>query len=165
MRSVILVLAVLAIPVSAGMTQYGLHAGLFIPTGDPADVYNLSPMIGGQILVHMPVYAIEGSASYVFLSADSELDGFSAHMIPLSAGLRSYSGPIFFGGGAELAISSVSWDVSADSTYEDSESDFGAYGTLGTTLPLAGYEVELTGKAHWVDFDDIWMSVQLSMYL
>jgi hypothetical protein len=154
----------LAFPGMAAGTQLGLHAGLFLPTGDAGDAFNASPFIGGQVLFHLPLYAVEGSASYVFLSSDADtLDNYSAHMIPLLLGIRSYMTGFFYGGGAELTMSSVSWDV-GDTTEESSESDFGAYGVVGTELPLGGNEIELVGRLHWVDFDDIWLSVQAGIY-
>jgi hypothetical protein len=165
MKTALAIAVILALPLTAGMTQYGLHGGIMMPTGDAGDAYNMSFLLGGQILVHMPMYAVEGSVSYVFLQPEADIEGFSAHMIPINLGVRSYSGPLFYGAGAGLYIAGVSWDVGADSTYEDSESDFGAYGTMGTSLPLGGNELELSGKVHWVDFDDIWIALQAGIYL
>jgi len=165
MKTALLTLAIVALPLAAGVTQYGLHGGVMMPTGDAGDAYNMSFMLGGQILVHMPMYAIEGSASYVFLQPDKDLENYSAHMIPLLVGVRTYNGPVFYGAGAAIHMVSEKYDLNPDSTYDESDSYFGAYGTLGTTVPLGGNEMELAAKAHWVDFDHIWISLQASLYL
>lgn len=165
MKLSLAVAVVLTLPLAAGMTQYGLHGGIIMPTGDAGDAYNMSFMLGGQILVHMPMYAIEGSASYVFLQPEADLDNFSAHMIPLLVGVRTYSGPLFYGGGAALHIIGASYDISPDSSSSESDSYFGAYGTLGTSVPLGGNELELSGKVHWIDFDEIWIALQAGIYL
>ncbi len=164
MKKTMAMLLVLAFAAGAGYSEFGLHGGFYFPTGDAADAYNLSPMLGGQFLLHLPVYAVEASASYVFLQPEDEIDGFSANLIPLLVGLRTYGGGLFYGGGAELDIAKVSWDVGPDSTYEDSDSELGAYGTLGTNVPLGGTKLELCAKAHWMDFDDIWLSVRAGIY-
>lgn len=163
MRLALLVAVLSTVAVFAGYSEFGLHGGFFVPTGDAGDAYNLSPMIGGQFLMHMPVYAIEASVGYVFLQPEADIEGFSAHLIPICAGLRTYSGSVFYGGGAELDMFSASWETPAGDE-EDSESDFGAYGTLGTMVPLGATKLELAGKLHWVDFDDMWLSAQAGIY-
>lgn len=162
MRACFLVLA-LAAAAFAGGTQYGLHAGFMLPTGDAADAYKPSPMIGGQILFHLPMYAIEGSASYVFLSPENEVENFSGSVIPILAGVRTYTSMLFFGGGAALHMFSTSWDTPSGEV-EESDSYFGAYGTVGTELPMGGSEIELNAKAQWIDFDEIWLSIQAGIY-
>jgi hypothetical protein len=109
------------------------------------------------------VYAIEASVGYVFLQPEADLEGFSAHMIPINAGIRTYSGSLFYGGGVELDMSSVSYETPAGDV-DDSESDFGAYGTLGTIIPLGGTKLELAGKLHFIDFEDLWLSAMAGIY-
>ncbi|HRY62125.1 MAG TPA: hypothetical protein P5266_07970 [Candidatus Fermentibacter sp.] len=164
MRLAVLLSILAAFSAFAGYSEFGIHGGLFFPTGDAGDDYNTCPEIGGQFLMHMPMYAIEASLGYVFLQPDLDIDDYSGHIIPVMAGLRTYSGTVFYGGGLELDAFSVSYDISPDSTYEASESDLGAYGNLGTTLPLGGTKLELSGKLHWMDFDDMWLSAQAGIY-
>lgn len=165
MAKLLLCALALASLASADYSEFGIHGGMYLPTGDASDAYAASPFLGAQFLMHLPMIAVEASGSYVFLQPEGEEpDGFSASLIPLLAGIRTYSAGLFYGGGLELDIASVSWDAGEDSTYEDSESDIGAYGNVGTTLPLGGTKLELSGKAHWVDFEDIWISLRAGIY-
>jgi hypothetical protein len=144
----------------AGFTEFGAHAGIFVPTGDMSDAYEMSPMLGAQILAHFASFAIEGSASYVFLATDESLgDDASASMIPLLAGVRSYSGNLFGGGG--LAVHIISFD---DGTTDESESYIGAWGGVGTEIPLGSMELELLAKLHWIDFDEMGISLTAGTY-
>ncbi len=152
MKLALLFTAVLSILAFAANVEFGGHAGILIPTGDVADHYNASPMIGVNILSHMPLFAIEGSISYAFLSDAADLEDFSASMVPILAGARTYSGFVFYGGGLALHIASVSWEFNGEE-YDDSDSEFGAYGHVGTILPTGGVDVELSAKYHLVDFD------------
>jgi hypothetical protein len=163
MRLALLVAVLSTVAVFAGYSEFGIHGGFYLPTGDAGDAYNLSPTIGGQFLMHMPVYAIEASVGYVFLQPEADIEGFSAHMIPINAGIRTYSGSLFYGGGVELDMSSVSYETPAGDV-DDSESDFGAYGTLGTIIPLGGTKLELAGKLHFIDFEDLWLSAMAGIY-
>jgi hypothetical protein len=152
MRYALVLAAVLALTAFAS-TEFGFHGGLFLPTGDWSDAYSVSPMIGGQFLVHMPMYAIEGSISYVFLSPEEDYDDFSASMIPVLGGIRTYSGTLFYGGGLAYHHVSVEYEVNGIE-YDDSDGELGAYGNIGTIVPMGGNDVELSGKLHWIDFDD-----------
>ncbi|HOF65893.1 MAG TPA: hypothetical protein PLX54_02215 [Candidatus Fermentibacter daniensis] len=166
MKLAVVIAIIATVSAFADYSEFGLHGGFYIPTGDAGDVYNLSPMLGGQFLMHMPLFAIEASASYVFLQPENDIDGFSAHMIPLNAGLRTYGGGLFYGGGLELDMFSVSWDTPAGEESE-SESDFGVYGTLGTVIPMGGKKLELAGKLHWINTDQDdqwWLSAMAGIY-
>ncbi|MFO7949559.1 MAG: hypothetical protein R6U36_04230 [Candidatus Fermentibacteraceae bacterium] len=156
MRYALVLMAVLALAAFAS-TEFGFHGGLLLPTGDAGDAYNASPMIGANVLIHMPMYAIEGSISYAFLSSEYDYDNFSASMIPVLAGIRTYMGQVFYGGGLAYHHSSVSWDVEGGDDVDESDGEIGAYGNIGTILPMGGNDIELSGKLHWVDFDDFWL--------
>jgi hypothetical protein len=136
-----------------------------VPTGDPADYYITSYLLGGQILVHLPTCAIEGSVSYAFLQDKADQESFSASMIPLLAGVRAYRGPIFGGGGAALYTIGTEYDITDDSSSEQSDSYLGVFGTLGATTPFAGRDVEFSARAHWIDFNEIWIALQAGIYL
>lgn len=151
MKLVFAAVLLLSVCAFAGVTEFGVHGGLMLPTGDFADAYKISPMIGGNLLAHMTSYALEFSASYIFLSPEDDLpDDFSANMFAILGGIRSYSGTLFLGGGIALHI--TSWD---SGTTDDSETDFGAYGNVGTILPMGGNDIELSAKLHWIDFDEV----------
>ena len=163
MKYALVLMAVLALAAFAS-TEFGAHAGLFIPTGrwsntdvgneDSVD-YGASPMIGANVLIHMPMYAIEGSISYVFLSSNQDYPDMSTSMIPVMAGIRTYSGTIFYGGGLAYHIHRFSWSEDGqEEGIEGSEEFVGAYGNIGTILPMGGNDIELSGKLHWIDFDE-----------
>jgi hypothetical protein len=161
MKKILVLLAVLAMPVLAGFTEYGVHGGFMIPSGNETDAYKGSLMIGGQILAHMPLFAIEGSISYVFLGFDNDSLDASGHMIPILAGLRSYSGPMFFGGGLGLHL--ISTEVAGIDT---STTDIGGYLNAGIILPTSSMDVEISAKYHIVDFsfDKAWFCLGAGLY-
>ena len=161
MKKIFALLAILAMPVMAGFTEYGVHAGYMIPSGDETEGYKGSFLIGGQILAHMPMFAIEGSISYVFLGFDNDLGDPSGHMIPILAGVRSYSGPMFFGGGLGLHMTST--EVAGIDTRT---SDIGGYLNAGIILPTSSMDVEISAKYHIIDFsfDKAWFALGAGLY-
>lgn len=151
MKLLIVLILVLSVSVFADIFEYGFHGGLYLPTGDIGDVYNASPIFGGHILYHLPMIALEGSISYAVLQDAAELEDFSASIIPVLGGIRSYSGTFFYGGGLALHTFSV----------DDSETELGCYGNAGIVIPLTGMDFELSAKYHALDFefDDPWISL------
>lgn len=154
MKKLMIVLLVVSVSAFAGLVEFGGHAGVFIPVGDNTDFFKTSPIFGVNILAHMPMFAIEGSISYTPLGTE-EIPGYidySANMIPILAGIRTYAGPIFYGGGLALHVASVSFE-SSGVKYDDTDSEFGAYGNVGMIFPTGGMDVEASLKYHLVDFD------------
>lgn len=163
MRLCLLVTMVVSLAAFAGVTEFGIHGGAFLPTGDASDAFNISFGAGGNILAHMATYAIEGSISYVFLSPEHDLDNFSAYMIPVLGGIRTYTGNIFYGGGLALHYTSTSYDSAGVELGKD-DSYLGAYGNIGTILGAGGTDIEISGKLHWIDFDDFWIGATGGVY-
>jgi hypothetical protein len=161
MKITAVVLLALSLSVSAGLVEFGVHGGLLIPSGDGADFFSTSYIIGANVLAHMPIYAIEGSIGYGILQTDSSYTDFSASLIPVLVGIRTYAGPIFYGGGAGMYISSVSY-----AGYDDSESKIGAYGNLGMIFPTGSMDIEGSIKFHLVDFDfdKAWFGLTVGTY-
>ncbi len=161
MKKTVIALIILALPLAAGFTEYGAHGGFMFPSGDSTDVYKGSPFLGAHILSHFPMFAIEASISYVFLGFDEDTLDPSGHMIPILAGIRSYSGSMFLGGGLELDLSST--EIASIDT---STTDFGAYVNAGTIIPTATMDIELTAKYHLIDFkfDKGWFSIGAGVY-
>lgn len=154
MKKLMIVLLVVSVSAFAGLVEFGGHAGVFIPVGDDLDGLNTSPIFGVDILAHMPMFAIEGSVSYAPLSTEDlvGMADYSMSMIPILAGIRTYAGPIFYGGGLALHITSISGEVLGVSI-DDTESDFGAYGNVGMIFPTGGMDIEASLKYHLVNFD------------
>jgi len=158
---VFLLLLILTVSAFAGFVEFGAHGGVLLPTGDNGDAFKMSPVFGLNVLAHMPIYAIEGSIGYSILQSEVEHTDFSASLIPILAGIRSYTGPVFYGGGAGMYIASVSY-----TGYDESSSDFGAYGNLGMILHLGGTDLEGSIKYHLVDFDTnkAWFGITVGTY-
>jgi len=157
MKYLVLVLALAT--VSFGYVSHGPQVGVWIPTGDMADGYGTSFGIGYQLLYHMPVVAIEGSIGYVFLTPE-EVEGadVSAHLIPITAGIRSYSGSLYAAGGLELdnfSSSAEIGEIEVDSTW----SDVGAYIGAGMVNRMGFGKLDLSARAHWMDFDEFMISI------
>ncbi len=154
MKKLMIVLLVLSVSAFAGLVEFGGHAGLFIPTGDNSDFYKVSPIFGANILAHMQMFAIEGSISYIPLSLEEIIGATdnSESIIPVLAGIRTYAGPIFYGGGLALDIHSVNMVREGVETDETS-SRLGAYGNVGMIVPTGGMDIEASLKYHLADFD------------
>lgn len=157
MKYLVLVLALAA--VSFGYISHGPQVRVWLPTGDMGDAYNTSFGIHYQLLYHMPVVALEGSIGYVFLSPE-EVEGaeVSAHLIPITAGIRSYSGPLYIAGGLEYDNKSHSVEVGGVET-EDSDGEIGGFIGAGMVNRTGFGKLDLSARAHWMDFDDFMISL------
>jgi len=162
MKKVLILLAVISLPALAGFTEYGGHVNYMIPSGDSTDVFKGSFALGAQLLSHMPMFAIEASIDYVFLGFDNDSIDASGHMIPILAGVRSYSGPMFLGGG--LGLHMISTEVAG---FSESTSDIGGYLNAGMILPTASMDVEISAKYHIIDFSfkKAWFCLGAGIYL
>lgn len=156
MKYLVLVLALAT--VSFGYISHGPRVGIWLPTGDMADAYGTSFGIQYQLLYHMPVIAIEGSVGYVFLSPE-EAEGFDAsqNLIPITAGIRSYSGSLYGAGGLELD----NWSALEVNDIEvaESHSDIGGYIGVGMVNRMGFGKLDLSARAHWMDFDEFMISI------
>ena len=166
MKRLTCLLLVLTVPAFAiGSVEYGFHGGLLLPTGDSGDFYATSYLLGANLLAHMPMFAIEGSIGYGILQTDEDYDDFSASLIPILAGIRTYSGPIFYGGGAGLYMASAEY-TAGGTTYESSDEEFGIYGNVGMIFPAGTFDLEGSIKYHLIDFDTdkAWIGLTVGTY-
>lgn len=154
-----IIMALLATFAFAGLTEFGPQIGYWIPTGDAGDAYTGNFYFGGQFLSHMPLFAIEASIGYVPLKTDPELPNFSGRIIPITAGVRSYSGMLYAAAGLELDMVKVEFDL-LNQQFEDSDNELGGYigGGLITLLPGVA-DVDVSARLHFVDFDDMWIGL------
>ncbi len=154
MKKLVTLLLIVSVSAFAGLVEFGGHAGVFSPVGDNSDYYKASPIFGLNILAHMPMFAIEGSVSYAPISTE-EILGVTDHsvsIIPILAGIRSYSGPIFYGGGLSLDIVSINMVREGRET-DETNSRVGAYANVGMIFPAGGTDIEASLKYHLMDFD------------
>ncbi len=155
----LLIIALISTTAFAGVIGYGPQIGFWAPTGDVGDVYNGNLYIGGQVLFHLPVIAVEGSIGYLALNDEQDLPGFSGHMIPVTAGIRSYMGPLYAAGGLELDMTSIEFDLLSTSV-EASDNQLGAYIGAGI-VPMIPFvaDIDVSARLHFVDFSDMWVGV------
>ncbi|NOQ21210.1 MAG: hypothetical protein GQ565_00995 [Candidatus Aegiribacteria sp.] len=155
MKFLLIVLLAASFSAFSGLFEFGGHAGIFLPAGDDLDQFKTSPIFGVDALVHMPMFAIEGSISYAPLSTDGlpGVTDYSANIIPVLAGIRTYAGPLFYAGGLAYHITSVSFVDIAGVKQDETKSKFGGYANVGTVLPVGGMDIEASLKYHLVDFD------------
>ncbi|PIE52430.1 hypothetical protein CSA37_06490 [Candidatus Fermentibacteria bacterium] len=170
----LVIMAVLAAAAFGGLTEFGPQIGYWFPSGDAGDVYSGSFYFGGQVLSHMAVVAIEGSIGYVPLKLDDDYEDaleasaggdidFSGHIIPITAGVRSYSGKIYAAGGLELDIASAEIEFPDGTDADDSDSEIGGYIGAGIITPLVGTgDIDISAKLHLMDFDtdEMWIGIQ-----
>jgi len=157
------IMAVLATAAFAGSMEFGPQVGYWFPTGDAADVYAGNFYFGAQFISHMAVIAFEASIGYHPLKLEDELEGvdFSGRLIPITAGIRSYSGTLYAAGGLELDMVSYTTEVGGVETADESESEFGGYIGAGIITPIVGTgDVDISARLHFVDFDDMWVGIQ-----
>ena len=159
----LLIIALISTTAFAGIIEYGPQVGYWAPTGDVGDAYNGNIYIGGQVLVHLPLMAVEGSVGYVALNDNQDLPGFSGHMIPVTAGIRSYMGPLYAAGGIELDMSSVEFEIITGPS-EESDSQLGGYIGAGV-VPMIPFmaDIDASVRLHFIDFSDMWVGVTVGL--
>ncbi len=93
------------------------------------------------------------------LNDEQDLPGFSGHMIPVTAGIRSYMGPLYAAGGLELDMTSIEFDLLSTSV-EASDNQLGAYIGAGI-VPMIPFvaDIDVSARLHFVDFSDMWVGV------
>lgn len=153
-------MAVLATAAFASLVEYGPQVGYWAPTGDAGDAYSGNMYIGGQLLIHLPLIAVEGSVGYVSLKPDVEIADFSGHIIPVTAGIRSYMGPLYAAGGLELDVQKIDTGSAENIT----ENDFSGYIGAGIVpaIPFVA-DIDASARLHFVDFSDMWIGFTIGL--
>lgn len=156
----IAVMALIATAAFAGIVEYGPQVGYWAPTGDVGDAYSGNLYLGGQIVVHLPMIAAEGSVGYLSLKQDVEIADFSGHIIPITAGIRSYMGPLYAAGGLELDIQKIE----VGSIQDDTDGYLGGYLGAGVepSIPFVA-DIDASARLHFVDFSDIWVGITVGL--
>ena len=171
MKTLIL-MAVLATFAFAGVTEFGVQVGYWNPSGDMGDAYDGNFYFGGQFLSHMTMLAIEATIGYTPLKVDGDMEviydaaglEFSGKIIPITGGVRSYSGAMY--GAAGLELDMVSWELKSAANpainTDDSNSDIGGYIGAGfvTAIGTTG-DLDLSARLHLMEFDTdkMWLSI------
>ena len=153
---ILLLTAVLAAVSLAGVFEYGPQVGYWIPTGDVGDIYESDLYFGGQVLFHLPLFAVEGSVGYVSLRQEAEPDDFTGQFVPVATGLRSYMGPVYAAGGFELAIMKL----------DGIETGIDKGGYLGAGfVPAISFvaDIDASARLHFVNFEDMWIGITVGL--
>lgn len=168
----LIIMVVLATFAFASSNEFGVQVGYWNPTGDAGDVNAGNFYFGGQFLAHMTVVAIEASIGYSPLKEDSDVEAanealgfeFSGKLIPITAGVRSYSGSMY--GAAGLELDMVSWELKNATTpalnTDDSSSELGGYIGAGFVTPMGTTgDLDLSVRLHLMEFetDQMWLSI------
>ena len=153
---ILLLTAVLATVSLAGILEYGPQIGYWVPTGDVGDIYEADFYFGGQVLFHLPLFAVEGSVGYVSLRQEAEPDDFTSQFVPIAAGLRSYMGPVYAAGGFELDI--------MDLEGTETDADIGGYIGAGF-VPTISFvaDIDASARLHFVSFEDMWVGITVGL--
>ncbi len=166
MKMFFLMVALATVAFASG-TEFGVQVGYWNPNGDAGDAYDGNFYFGGQFLSHMRVIAIEASIGYTPLKQD---DGvavpgfeFSGKMIPITGGIRSYSGAMY--GAAGLELDMVSWEsenaVTPALNTDGSSSELGGYIGAGYIKPMGTTgDLDFNVRLHLMEFetDQMWLS-------
>jgi hypothetical protein len=155
----LMVVAVLTAVSFAGIVEYGPQVGYWAPTGDAGDAYSGNLYFGGQVIFHLPVIAAEGSVGYLSLNPEVEIADYSGYIIPVTAGIRSYMGPMYAAGGLEMDMQSVTFGGD-----KDTQNDLSGY--IGTgfvpAVPFVA-DIDASVRLHFVDFEDMWIGVTVGL--
>ncbi len=155
----LIVVTVLAAASFAGIVEYGPQVGYWSPTGDAGDVYSGNLYFGGQVVIHLPMIAAEGSVGYLSLKHDVEIAGYSGYIIPVTAGIRSYMGPMYAAGGLEMDMQKEDF-AAGDSTSNQFSGYIGA--GIVPAVPFVA-DIDASVRLHFVDFSDMWVGVTVGL--
>ena len=151
MKTLMIVLVFAAVSLS-GSIEYGPQIGIWIPTGDVGDIYESDIYFGGQVLFHLTLFTIESSIGYVRLRQEAEPKDYTSEFVPVTAGLRSYLGPLYAAGGLELDINS----------FEEENYDIDVSGYIGAgfvpVIPFVA-DIDASVRLHFVRFEDMWVGI------
>ncbi len=166
----LIIMGILATFAFASVNEFGVQIGYWNPTGDMGDAYSGNFYFGGQFLAHMEVVAVEASIGYTSLKLDGDVEDildlagvdFSGRLIPITAGVRTYSNSVYIAGGLELDMTSVKMEVAANPTLDtdESNSELGGYIGAGyvTQMGTTG-DLDFSIRLHLMEFetDQMWL--------
>ncbi len=168
----LIIMAVLATFAFAGSNEFGVQVGYWNPTGDDLDAMAGNFYFGGQFLSHMQVLAVEASVGYSPLKLDGDVEDllelaggeFSGHIIPLTAGVRSYASSFYGAAGLEMDMVKTEYTYAANpaNNIDDSESELGGYIGGGFVTPMGTTgDLDISVRLHLYEFetDQMWIGV------
>ncbi len=145
-----------------GDMKVGPHVGLWLPIGDPGDVYNLSPRFGAKFLYGLNENMdIEGNVAYGLMQPKEDWDGWSSSILEIAGGVRyHFKDNMYAGGGLGINMVSVEYDWGYGTTYDASDSELGLFGCFGMKFPQKSFEIDPEVKLHLID-GDIWFTLDV----
>ena len=170
MKTIFLMVALATIAFGS-VNEFGVQVGYWNPNGDMGDAFAGNFYFGGQFLAHMQVVAIEASIGYSPLKLDEDVEDsydalgldFSGRLIPITAGVRSYSGAMYGAAGLEMDMISTKVEGNADPAddTDDSDSELGGYIGAGYVTPMGTTgDLDFSVRLHLMEFetDQMWLS-------
>jgi hypothetical protein len=146
---------------SAQSLKFGIGGGAYLPTGDAADSFNISPGIHGTLLVGLQnIIKFDGEIIYWILleSDDLDADDFSASFYVATGGLRLYPLPtVHVDAGFGVYKADFEWDLPGFNA-ENSDTYGGVYGGAGFELG----NLDIKARAHAPDFDDFYIGATIT---
>jgi hypothetical protein len=168
MRITVLAIAGISMVSWAGGVEFGLFTGAMVPAASYIrQTYTTSPVIGADILHHMEHASLEASVSAVLLQHDVEFENYSASMIPIRAGFRTYTGPVFVGAGLGDYLITEKFDDPEFGSFDETSFLLSAYFKIGSLVHFGETKVELAIEHHLVDFmfDKSWVGITATLRL
>lgn len=161
-------LSVMASSAFAGGVDFGPEIGIYIPTGQYADLYTASPEFGAHVTIDFGPAAAEAGVTYVPLGENGDYQGYElfddykAFVIPIRIGARKSFGVMNVGLG--LMISSFNESVDMDGiSLDNSSSGSGFWGQLGAGFPVGTVKVGSLLRAQTVNFLGMGTEVAVSV--
>jgi len=148
----VLILIVFLSVVSGSDVEFGVFTGAFIPAASfIRETYATSAVLGVDLLYHMEKTTIEASISTVLLRDHTDVENFSASMLPLRMGIRQYTGPVFMGGGMGMYLVTERYDDPELGKYDETSDLWSSYFLIGAPLSISGTDAEVCISYHMVD--------------
>lgn len=168
----LIIMAVLTTFAFAGIAEFGVQAGYWHPTGNELEDMAGNFYLGGQFLYHLDILAIEASIGFSPLRLDDDIEDlleiaggeFSGHIVPITAGVRSYTSSFYAALGLEMDMLSAEFKYTADPSlnYDDSESKLGGYIGAGFVSPMGTTsDIDISLRLHLYNFetDQMWVGI------
>ncbi len=152
--------------------RFGLNVGAYLPTGDAADIYTVSPGLNLVVVASMnEKMSIEGNAGMWILTLKSEYKDplealgyeLTTGIIPVTGGIRYGINPnLHLDGGAGYYLNRfVVEDKTSGETFSEGDDVIGAYFGAGYTMG----KIDISGRVHLPDFSDPFVGLSVGFLL
>ena len=152
MKLLMILMVLLSVAFGSDDLEFGVFTGAFIPAATYIrDTYSTSVILGVDLLFPISKYTLEASISTVLLRDHTDIENFSASMLPLRMGIRQHIGPIFMGGGMGMYLVTERYDDPKLGEYDETSDLWSSYFLLGAPLSISATDAEICISFHMVD--------------